>query len=1191
MVRLGNRLLTLLAATLLCVTACQKKSSSPNPGIAPPTVGLTPETPQIPLPNAAEVSSCRLPLESSSTDQTCEVTYKSTSGYTYIEGTMLFSDGIKQKSSLIIDPKGLISCTGCDCLAEAKTQDATRISCPNGLISPALINGHDHLTWANVKPQSAGDERFEHRNDWRGGKRGHKKITVPSGGSNPEVAFGEIRQLMVGTVSIAGSNSVAGFARNLDNAALMEGLSTTAMDYETFPLEGGGDYDFRVGDCAYSRQPALAYLGMGQHLMHVAEGIDDAARNEFLCLSGAQAGGFDGITTKNTIIHGIGLSAREVEVLHKDGTAVIWSPRSNISLYGNTATVPLMKNEGVNVALGTDWVPSGSAHLLREAQCALNLSDKYWNKSISDQDIWQMMTSQAAAAMKVEQQIGRLAKGLIADIAIYRDLKAANAYRSIMQAEAKDTALVLRGGVPLYGDQALLKSLAGGESCQALDVCGSAKAFCYSAEAKDLVADGLLDLQSLVTKMGTSPNAYPLYFCEAPKDEPTCEPSRKGEYAGITAEDQDGDGVVDAADNCPRVFNPIRPMDQGKQADADGDGAGDSCDLCPLGDASCETKLSDDRDQDGLKDIVDNCPLDANPLQEDTDRDGSGDVCDPCALVSNPGFGSCKLETMSTFNSSRDEPLLLSSLRPAAPVEISGVVTAISKTGYYIQDEAGTAGVFVYLPKGDKPKVGQRLELKAVYDVYLGEVQIKNPTLLSVVDGPLPTAQTLSTEALMQPAVVGLLVTVEGMVSDKPSTGVFNLDGAVNVGNNFALSPAPTPLIGDTYKVTGILRRSGTENLVEPRTLADITLVKSGNPRVKSLNPSVVYTETSSGFITPMTLTLDRPSTTDVVVSLESGNPLVKLPASLIVPANTLSIAVTALVANPVTVTTPNVEFEIKARLGSSEVKSNVILAKTFVPKPQNPAVSELSVWVGLSTTVELALDLPESATTASKIIVTSSDGLSVVRSPLKSGEQSLRLEVSGLNAGTGELRVSVNGSEKIYQITIRKQDLTLTEIFYDPSGDDTNLEWIEIRNTSGRPIDLSGYNIGSGGVTYKALVYPLKGVLPIDGCIVVGGPLSNEKNFNPTLFQSEPFKGGLQNGGVNVDAIGLFFGEITAESIPIDVFAYGETNKDNFLGKDGKVLKPDLPLVLSGRSAERQGLAWIEQAIPTPGNCQALTP
>lgn len=38
--------------------------------------------------------------------------------------------------------------------------------------------------------------------------------------------------------------------------------------------------------------------------------------------------------------------------------------------------------------------------------------------------------------------------------------------------------------------------------------------------------------------------------------------------------DADGDGVADAADNCPHVANP-------DQADADGDGVGDACDLCP----------------------------------------------------------------------------------------------------------------------------------------------------------------------------------------------------------------------------------------------------------------------------------------------------------------------------------------------------------------------------------------------------------------------------------------------------------------------------------------------------------------------------------------------------------------------------------------------------------------------------------
>ena len=45
------------------------------------------------------------------------------------------------------------------------------------------------------------------------------------------------------------------------------------------------------------------------------------------------------------------------------------------------------------------------------------------------------------------------------------------------------------------------------------------------------------------------------------------------EYNGVTATDADGDGVEDAQDNCPSVFNPIRPVDGGVQADHDSDGA------------------------------------------------------------------------------------------------------------------------------------------------------------------------------------------------------------------------------------------------------------------------------------------------------------------------------------------------------------------------------------------------------------------------------------------------------------------------------------------------------------------------------------------------------------------------------------------------------------------------------------------
>lgn len=665
------------------------------------------------------------------TSGTCTVA-AGTSSALLFRGTLLLPDKVLNNGHLLID-NGKIACVDCDCHTHSAFNGAKVVECARGVISPGLINPHDHLQWTQYAPIPTA-VRYNHRHEWRVGANKKPEISTPKGDSRTEpLWWGELRMLLSGTTSIMGEGEGDKLLRNLDGDN--EGLNRASVNNTTFPLgDTGGQMLSQT--CAYPKIPALSTVTKAiAYVPHVAEGVNQEARNEYLCLSGQQQGGVDATQANTAFIHSVGLNASDILDMAKGGTAAIWSPRSNISLYGFTAQVVLMHRLGVRIALGTDWTISGSMNMLRELACADYLNRTHFHGHFTDQQLFQMATNNAAASAGLADIIGQLKEGYVADLAIF-DGASHTDYAAVIRAAAEDVVLVMRGGEALYGDDALVAALAAqdGKGCEPLTVCRSSKRLCLEQE----IGKTLSALQSAV---GADP--YPLFFCETPENEPSCIPMRPGEYEGkVTEQDSDGDGVSDDKDNCPLIFNPPRPMDGMVQADVDGDKVGDECDPCPFqpDTTNCTLPKETDQDADGIDNEQDNCPTTYNVDQKDSDNDGIGDACDSCPKA-NPGGSACPFAIKELRNTALGLRPPTGTLVGLKSVVVIGLrVLKSNNYGFFVREGTNPfEAIYVYTKNqipvdetGTPLKIGDVVSLAGVLDNYNSIDELTSPTNVQI---------------------------------------------------------------------------------------------------------------------------------------------------------------------------------------------------------------------------------------------------------------------------------------------------------------------------------------------------------------------------------------------------------------------------------------------------------------------------
>ncbi|KAI1429165.1 metal dependent amidohydrolase [Xylaria sp. FL1777] len=463
----------------------------------------------------------------------CSIVRRGLSRDILLLGTVLTERGALHDSSVFIQ-SGKIAHVGDICGLGTRGGDATVLNCPGSVVSPGFIDAHEHIDYSTVEPFADIGERVGHRHDWRLGMRNHTMRAVAVNGSVFDAtAWGELRHLFSGTTSIIGGQMVPGLARNLDfTDGLEAGLEPRVVIYDTFPLKDSPGI-LRHGDCDYGPDPIDEATATGYHryIGHIGEGVDAEAANEFACLSNGTfdtipvLGGWglstDMVAANVVLVHALGLTPRDFDVVAARGAKVVWSPRSNMSLYGKTLNVSYLLGAGITVALGTDWLPSGSATMGREAVCAASVTDEVFNVTLSAKVLWEMATVNAAVVAGFEDQLGSLEVGKLADIVVFggnsledgeRDGDSVDPFGQAIFAPQEKIELVLRGGKVLLASSEI-RDLASG-TCELVAFGNADKVVC--------VAD---ELGSSFKELETSlQGVYPAVLPELPPYEPTCEP-------------------------------------------------------------------------------------------------------------------------------------------------------------------------------------------------------------------------------------------------------------------------------------------------------------------------------------------------------------------------------------------------------------------------------------------------------------------------------------------------------------------------------------------------------------------------------------------------------------------------------------------------------------------------------------------
>ncbi|RKG80016.1 hypothetical protein D7W79_09045 [Corallococcus exercitus] len=401
-----------------------------------------------------------------------------------------------------------------------------------GTLYPGLIDLHNHFVY-DVLTLWRVPKKYLNRTQWPRHADYGPLISLPVrvlGGHAPSaraiVRYIEAKALLAGTTTGQGIRT-----RVSGGEALFRGAMRNVEEPGDDHLPAGSTRVMDLHDDAEDIESFHDALeSHAAYFYHLGEGVDDYAHRRYLDLAG-----HDLIQPSLVGIHSLGLQRPDLDTMAARDAKVVWSPFSNLLLYGQTLPVSDLLGAGVTFSLGCDWSPTGSKNLLQELKVARHEAARQ-GVSLSSRTLVRSVTADAARVAGWQTQVGTLRAHALADLLVIAGTDG-DPYDTLISATEKQVRLVTVDGVARFGDRALMEQLAFDRThpSEPWTVDGVEKAFYLWAEdsplndlgfeaARSLLEEAMANLPDFQQRMehaereGVGPAPFTLVLDNEPQD-------------------------------------------------------------------------------------------------------------------------------------------------------------------------------------------------------------------------------------------------------------------------------------------------------------------------------------------------------------------------------------------------------------------------------------------------------------------------------------------------------------------------------------------------------------------------------------------------------------------------------------------------------------------------------------------------